>query len=63
MYKKITLPLAGDDLVLTGKGLIDGLSFLAGRRVATLIFPLAVRSDSRAMFRLDFGREPLGWRH
>ena len=33
---------AGDYRVLTDEELIDGLSFLAYRRVATLIFPLAV---------------------
>ena len=44
---------AGDYRVLTDEELIDGLSFLAYRRVATMIFPLAVRSDLSGMFTID----------
>jgi hypothetical protein len=44
---------AGDYRVLTDEELIDGLSFLAYRRVATLIFPLAVRRDSPGMLTVD----------
>ena len=44
---------AGDYRVLTDEELIDGLSFLAYRRVATLIFPLAIRPGSSGMFTID----------
>jgi hypothetical protein len=44
---------AGDYRILTDEELIDGLSFLAYRRVATLIFPLAVRRDSPGMLTVD----------
>jgi hypothetical protein len=44
---------AGDYRVLTDEELIDGLSFLAYRRVATMIFPLAIRSDPLGMFTID----------
>ncbi len=44
---------AGDYLVLTDEELIDGLSFLAYRRVATLIFPLALRPNSPGMLTID----------
>jgi hypothetical protein len=44
---------AGDYRVLTDEELIDGLSFLAYRRIATMIFPLAVRSDLSGMFTID----------
>ena len=44
---------AGDYLVLTDEVLIDGLSFLAYRRIATLIFPLALRPNSPGMLTID----------
>jgi hypothetical protein len=44
---------AGDYRVLTDEALIEGLSFLAYRRVATLIFPLAIRRDAAGMFTID----------
>jgi hypothetical protein len=44
---------AGDYRVLTDEELIDGLSYLAYRRVATLIFPLAVLPDSPGMFAIE----------
>jgi len=44
---------AGDYQVLTDEELIDGLSFLAYRRVATLIFPLAARPNSPGMLTID----------
>jgi hypothetical protein len=44
---------AGDYRVLTDEELIDGLSFLAYRRVATLIFSVAMRPDSPGMLTVD----------
>jgi hypothetical protein len=44
---------AGDYQVLTDEELIDGLSFLAYRRIATLIFPFAIRPNSPGMFTID----------
>ena len=44
---------AGDYRVLTDEELIDGLSYLAYRRVATLIFSLVARPDAPAMFTID----------
>ena len=44
---------AGEYRVLTDEEVIDGLSFLAYRRVATLIFPLAVLPDSPGMLTVD----------
>jgi hypothetical protein len=44
---------AGDYRVLTDEELIDGLSFLAYRRVATLIFPLAIGPNSAGMLTID----------
>jgi hypothetical protein len=44
---------AGDYRVLTDEELLDGLSFPAYRRVATLIFSLVARPDAPAMFTID----------
>jgi hypothetical protein len=44
---------AGDYRVLTDEELLDGLSFPAYRRVATLIFALVARPDAPAMFTID----------
>jgi hypothetical protein len=48
----VPLP-AGDYRVLTDEELIDGLSYLAYRRVATFIFSLVARPDAPAMFAID----------
>jgi hypothetical protein len=44
---------AGEYRVLTDEELIDGLSYLAYRRVATLIFPLTVLPQSPGMLTVD----------